>query len=390
MAAGSGWRHSGVVVTAPSPLRFRLRPPACVLIAVVTAAVLPPRCAGRSPRLEVVAEFSNWQVTGVAVSSHGRIFVNFPDWSDPHGLSVAELGRDGRLVSFPNAAWNASRGPAQNRFVCVQSVYVDGVDALWVLDAGSPKRRGVVPGGAKLVRIDLERDDVAQVISFPDAIAPRKSYLNDVRVDVAHDYAFIPDSGLGALIAVDLRTGRARRLLADHPSVKPEPGVALTVEGNRLIDPDTGGPPAIASDGIALDEQGGYLYYKALAGHALYRVPVAVLERPDAPPADVAGAVQKLGDVPASDGIEFRGGRVYLTAIEDNAIVRCVVGRPTLDELVRDERLKWPDSLAWAPDGSLYVTASQIHLGPRFHHGENRVREPYRLFKIAVSPGLRR
>lgn len=78
--------------------------------------------AAPGPRVEVVADFSNWQVTGVAVSSRGRVFVNFPDWSDPHGLSVAELGRDGRLVSFPNATWNATEGPAENRFVCVQSV----------------------------------------------------------------------------------------------------------------------------------------------------------------------------------------------------------------------------------------------------------------------------
>lgn len=267
---------------------------------------------------------------------------------------------------------------------------MDRTDTLWVLDAGSPKRNGVVPGGAKLVKIDLARDAVVQVIAFSEVVAPRRSYLNDVRVDVAHGWAFITDSGLGALIAVDLRTGRARRLLAGDASVQPEPGVRLTVEGNRLIDPETGRPPAIASDGIALDEAGGCLYYKALSGHTLYRLPVAVLERPDAPAADIASAVERVGEVPASDGIEFRAGCVYLAAIEENAIVRCLVGRPTLEEWVRDERLKWPDSLAWAPDGSLYVTASQIHLTPRFNHGRNRVREPYRLFKIAVTSGLQR
>lgn len=352
--------------------------------------VCRPARATPAPRVDVVANFSNWQVTGVAVSARGRVFVNFPDWSDPHGLSVAELAQGGRLVSFPNAAWNVSTGPAADRFVCVQSVRVDGDDALWVLDAGSPKRRGVVPGGAKLVRIDLERDEVTRVIPFPEAIALRRSYLNDVRIDLAHDYAFVTDSGLGALIAVDLRTGRARRLLAGHASVKPEPGVALTVEGHRLIDPDTGRAPAIAADGIALDEQGGFVYYKALTGHTLYRVSVAMLEDPGVRPAELARAVERVGDVPASDGITFRGGHVYLTAIEDNAIVRCVVGRPGLEEGVRDERLKWPDSLAWAPDGSLYVTTSQIHLTPRFNRGETRVREPYRLFKIAVSPGLQR
>jgi hypothetical protein len=37
--------------------------------------------------LEEVARFPNQQATGVAVSKDGRVFVNFPDWSDDHTSS---------------------------------------------------------------------------------------------------------------------------------------------------------------------------------------------------------------------------------------------------------------------------------------------------------------
>ena len=59
---------------------------------------------------------------GVAVSQSGRVFVNFPNWSEHHGISVAEIV-DGKLVPFPNEEWNQA-GTPNNHFVCVQSVYV--------------------------------------------------------------------------------------------------------------------------------------------------------------------------------------------------------------------------------------------------------------------------
>jgi hypothetical protein len=42
---------------------------------------------------------------------------------------------------------------------------------------------------------------------------------------------------------------------------------------------------------------------------------------------------------------------------------------------VQDERLKWPDSFAVAPDSTIYVTTAQIHLG-------SKRTDPYRLFKL--------
>jgi hypothetical protein len=104
--------------------------------------------------------------------------------------------------------------------VCVQSVVVDDQDALWVLDPASPKTEAVVKGGPKLVKIDLATR-VTQSVIFDEDVAPERSYLNDVRLDTKTGHAFITESGTGAIIVVDLKSGKARRLLASDPSTKP-------------------------------------------------------------------------------------------------------------------------------------------------------------------------
>jgi len=313
------------------------------------------------------------------------MFANFPYWSDGHTISVVEVSSTGGQQPYPSVEWNSHPEDAANHFVCVQSVFVDSADNLWIVDAGSPKQTGVVPGGAKLVRVDLVTDQVTQVIHFDESVAPRQSYLNDVRVDPVNQFAFLTDSNLGAIVVVDLRSGQARRVLESDPSVHPEPNLRLAVEGNALIDPQKQRPLAIASDGIAIDRTGGWLYYKALTGHTLYRVRLDALEAAlRNPNEDPRNAVERVGTVPASDGLAFHDGQVYITAIEQNAVVRYDPSQRETETIAQDEALKWPDSFAFGPDGSLYVTTSQIHLTPRFNQGATRLTEPFRIYKIAA------
>ena len=182
------------------------------------AQVTEPPAGGAT--LETVANFPQMQVTGIAVSRRGRIFVNFPDWSADHTISVAEIV-NGKPQPYPNPEWNQTGSP-NDHFVCVQSVYVDESDSLWVLDPAAPKMKAIVKGGPKLVKIDLVKNEVVQTIRFGPETAPEKSYLNDIRVDVKTGTAYITDSGLGAIVVVDLQSGKARRLLAGNPVTQAE------------------------------------------------------------------------------------------------------------------------------------------------------------------------
>ena len=142
--------------------------------------------ATQQDRLVPVATFQQ-QVTGVTVSEDGRIFVNFPRWTEDVAVSVAEVMKDGSIRPYPDAEWNAWRNARMNEvtpkdhFICVQSVVADARGSVWVLDPAAPNTERVVKDGPKLVQIDLASNQVKRVIGFDETVAPQSSYLNDVR-----------------------------------------------------------------------------------------------------------------------------------------------------------------------------------------------------------------
>lgn len=340
-------------------------------------------------KIEEVAAFPEQQVTGVAVSQNGRVFVNFPYWSDGHTTSVAEVMKDGTLKPFPDESWNKKEGDPAQRWVCVQSVSVDDTGALWVLDPAAPKQEAVVKGGAKLVKFDLTSTTPAtpvQTIIFPEAAAPERSYLNDVRVDTKTGHAYLTESALGSLVVVDLKSGQARRLLAGHKSTVVEPDVTLVVDGLKPLDPKTGKSPSFAADGIALDAENGYLYWHPLTGYTLWRAKLEDLRNEQLTPEQLVAKVEEVAKTPAPDGmLAGKSGTIYLAAFENNGIARYNPADGKTQMVVRDDRMQWPDSMAWGPDGWLYVTASQIHRMPKYNGGvDKREGRPFRVLRVKL------
>ncbi len=341
----------------------------------------------QGPALESVARFDRMPTT-LAVARDGRLFVNFPNWWSPPRYAVA-LVSDGGLTPYPDAAWNAWDGRADtagDHFVCVQALHLDPCgDKLWIVDSGNPLRTfpGVVPGGPKLVRVDLAGGAVDLVIRFDAAVAPADAYLNDVRVDPIHQTAYLTDSGTGALIVVDLKTRQSRRVLADHPSTKAEACVVPVVGGQpwRAIG---GMAPRIHADGLALDPAGETLYFHALTARTLYRVPAAALRDPGA---DAGSAVEAVATTAAVDGMFMDGdGALYLTAIEHDAIERWTPERG-LETVVRDGLIQWPDAVVVAEVAGrrhLYFSASQIHKGWAFNSMVDVRNRPYEIFRVPL------
>lgn len=347
-------------------------------------ALAPPS----SFRLEEAASFPH-QVTGVACSSDGRVFVSFPRWTEDAPVSVAEVTKDGSLKPYPDDAWNAWRNanaasgamkPADH-FVCVQSVVCDGRGNLWVLDPAAPGLDKVLAGGAKLVRIELATDKVAQVIKFGEDVALQGSYLNDVRFHPDGRTAFITDSGArGSIVVVDLAKGTAHSRLDGHPSTQPDKTVEVTIDGRKLQRPDGRGF-LVAADGIALSQDGKTLYWQPLTGRTLYRIGTDLLLSDDG---EAAGRkVEKAGTSCVADGLLMsRDGHLYITSPEDSSVKLWEGDRART--VVSDARLRWPDSMAEAPDGSIYVTASRLQDSAWFDKGAPAAL-PTRLFRMVKS-----
>ena len=337
-------------------------------------APTPSAVAGASA-LELVAS-SPRQWAGVAVSKEGRVFVELPRWSDDVPVSVAEV-KGGALTPWPDATWNAwtPKTKEKERFVAVQSVFVDDQDRLWVLDTANPQFQGVVTA-PQLHQFDIASGRLLKSYAFPPGIYSGEerrekpsvdSYLNDVRVDTREQVAYLTDSQVGGLVVLDLKTGVARRVLDDHPSTHAEVG-KLTIQGRPFT-------RQIQSDGIALTPDGQTLYWAALSGHTLWRIPTALLRDASLDARSLANRVERVEGIGATDGMLFDSrGTLWLGGLEDGSIHRFIPGKGD-ERFLQDARLRWPDSFAEGPGGSLYVTTSQIHLTPA-------ERGPYELFRF--------
>jgi sugar lactone lactonase YvrE len=335
-----------------------------VILFVNTSSAQENGAPSHDVQLQLVASFEH-QVTGVTVAQDGRIFVNFPRWTEDAPISVAELTRDGQIKAYPDEAWNSWRNAKKNQlsagghFVCVQSVVADAHGNLWVVDPAAPATASVVQGGPKLVRIDLKTNKVAQVIHFDEKVAPQGSYLNDVRISPDGRHAYLTDSGAkGALIVVDIQDGKARRALDGHPSTQPEKNVEVKIDGQALRRPDGRGVE-FAADSIALSPDGRTLYWKALTGRTLYRIATNVLDNPRLSEKELDARVERVAETEPTDGLWIdASGHLYLSAIEQDAVkVRDADGFTTL---VQDKRLRWPDTFSEGPDGTVYITSSHI------------------------------
>ncbi|MDR5835928.1 L-dopachrome tautomerase-related protein [Caballeronia sp. LZ034LL] len=338
-----------------------------------------------SARLQLVASFDH-QVTGVTVAPDGRMFVNFPRWTEDAPLSVAEVGSGGDLRPYPDAEWNTWRNARRDEvtpgdhWVCVQSVVADTRGNLWVIDPGAPAQSLIVPGAPKLVRIDLASNRVARTYAFDESIAPQGSYLNDVRISPDGRTAYITDSGVrGAIVVVDIESGVARRVLDGDPSTQADKSVTVTVNGKPLQQTD-GRRVSFAADGIALTPDGRYLYWQAVKGKTLYRIATDALQNAQLGADQVASRVEAVGVDGPADGLWIDPrGRLYVSSVEHHAI-RVRQGE-RFATLVRDRQLIWPDTFSEGPDGTIYVTDSRIP-DMSWYQPQNPAALPTRLYAI--------
>lgn len=339
--------------------------------------------AGNSP-LELVYKDSLYQLTGVAVSQSGRMFTNYPLWRGPHKFDLVEITSKTDCRPYPDKEWNSWKpgDKGSNKWVCVQAVYIDDANIMWVVDPAAPYLGDVVQHAYKLVRINMNTNKVERIYRF-NYVCDKQSYINDVRVDTATNFAYLTNSHEGGIVVVDLTTGKMRQVLQGNASVISDPSYKFTIDGKQLRT-DFGLPLKFNSDGIALTPDGKFLYYKPVTDDKLYRIETKFLRDFSLPSTRLAAKVKFLGHFTTTDGMIFdKQGNLYLGDIEKSRIVK-ITPNLSMSTLVSDERLRWPDSYSIA-NGYLYVSCSQIEKQPEYNLSEHLPKTPYTIYRIKLG-----
>lgn len=326
---------------------------------VLPAAALEPVLAYPEP------------VGNVAVSRDGRLFFTVHPDARSKGNRLLEYV-DGASEPYPDV------GSQLELFDTVLGVVVDRQDRLWTLDHGNHGLRT-----PRIIAFDLETGRILRNQALPPAVAPKGSCLQDLAVSADGRTIVIADSSLWrkrpALIVYDVETGDARRVLENHPAVAAENFLVRTRDRDMTF---VGGIVSLRGGvaGVALGAE--WLYFSAITGSGLYRVPLADLRNRDLSAQALAAKVERVADKPLSEGLSIDlDENVFLTDIEHGAISVVDTDRQ-LRTLIRSDALRWPDGLSFGPDGWLYVADSALPDVVLMTRDDVAAAGPYRIFRF--------
>ncbi len=351
-------------------------------IATLLSATAPSMAGAASPTLILAAETPSMIWNGVAVAN-GQVFVSGPRWTGSKGPSVARLDKRGHPVPYPDAAWNSWREgeDASHAFVDVNSIHLDDKGSLWAVDTGSPEFGGsALPGGAKLVQIDLATGKIVRVIHLgPDVVLPG-SYVDDVRF--RGEVAYSTDAGRPGIIIVNLETGAQRRVLENNAATTAPADRPIVVDGVTLMGPD-GKPLRVHSDPMEISRDGKWFYFGPLEG-PWSRIETRWLDDFSASPETIASKVQPWADIPPAGGTALdANGDFYFSDLATNSVKRRTPDG-TVTTLVRDSRLHWVDAMTIDDQRRLWLPVPQLDRAPPFHGGKSHIEWPIKLFWVRL------
>jgi len=335
------------------------------------------------PSLLIEAAESRSMIWNAVAVDQGRVFVAGPRWTGSMGPAVALIDQKGHALPFPNAAWNAWRAGADpsHAFVDVNAIHLDDKGSLWAVDTGSPQFGGdPLPGGAKLVQIDLATRKVLRVIPFGPDIALPGSYVDDVRFH--GQFAYLTDAGKPGIIVVSLATGAMRRVLNDSPATTAPLDRPIKVGGETVIAPD-GKPLRVHTDPMEISPDGQSFYFGTLEG-PWSQIQTRWLDDFSVDAATLAAQVKPWADLPPVGGTAMdANGNLYFSDLASSTIKRRSADG-TITSILHDERLHWVDAPFVDAQHQLWAPVPQIDRTAIFHGGRSQVQWPVRLYRLAL------
>lgn len=309
-------------------------------------------------------------VQGLKFDSAGDMYVSTARWGGPDiPATVSKLVKNGdgfELQPYPSEELNDVANPQGLK--AVLGFEIDENDVMWVLDQGHIAGAESETGDEKLVLWDIKSGKEIQRLEFSAEVSDKKcSFLNDIVVDNSTGFAYITDSGIfsdplcGGLIVYDRNTNTARRVLNATRFTNDEPQFVFNIDGRKVL---KNGRMRTGADGIALSGDKATLYWTNLTGNTLYSLPTALLRDPKVSDAELQSAVRAEVVLPSNtDGLTAdKDGNVYLTALQLNSVLKWEPVTRSLSRIAYHPEMVWPDTLAWAPDGTLHVISNHLHV----------------------------
>jgi sugar lactone lactonase YvrE len=226
-------------------------------------------------------------------------------------------------------------------------------------------------GSKQFIVWDTKSEKELKKISIPDNVVKPTSFLQDFIIDEKNNRVIIADMTQGdlksaaesAFIVIDTETGAAKRMAEKHASMMPD------FEGGFALNP------------IAIDPNNKWVYFGALHGKKVYRVPAKSFDNEASLNADIEYYAPKS----YSDGIAVDNhGNVFVTNIEQNelGLTNSKDGFKTIASL--PEGQTWPDGL-WLKDGFLYSTVDQLNRVPALNNGKDDSMAPYIIVRTKLT-----
>lgn len=309
----------------------------------------------------------------VSVSQTGRVFATIHPLGNPKNQLVEIV--EGEAIPYPTAALQKNGKKASNAtFDTPLGLAADRQNRLWMIDLG------LELGTTRLWCFDLVQNKIVENIELPKDVAPKGSFIQDLAIDEVNGWAYLADIANPGIVAVDLKTKKARRF-GKHASLQAE-NKDMVIDGKVVY--FSGAPARVAVNPITLSADRETLYFGAMNGTVWYKLP-AKLFRQQKDDTSIGNAIQQAGAKPFSDGAASdANGNHYFTDLSQHGISK-LSKDGTLSLLISDPKIQWPDNVALSPDGHLYISVNQLNTTPAFTGGADEGKAPYYIFKYKLK-----